>query len=105
MVAHPFLMSGSQRSDLALVSAGAGELVAKTGADGVQGLGLRSGGLGIAVKMSDGNMATVYAAAIETLRQLGIPAGESDALQTWARPGIHTVAGLLTGQIRPAFPP
>src|SRR3546814_17691404 len=97
MVAHPFLMSGSQRSDLALVSAGAGELVATTGADGVQGLGLRSGGLGIAVKMSDGNMATVYAEAIDTLRQLGLTAGESDELQTWTRPCTPTVAGLRTG--------
>jgi len=103
MVAHPLLVSGSGRSDLALMSAAPGELVTKTGADGVQGIGLRELGLGIAVKMSDGNMATVYAAAIEALRQLGVSAARSDSLREWARPDICNVAGLRTGQVRPAF--
>ncbi|MBV7486440.1 asparaginase [Bordetella sp. BOR01] len=103
MVAHPFLVSGSGRSDLALMRAAPDELVAKTGADGVQGMGLRKAGLGIAVKVSDGNMATVHAAAIETLRQLGVPAAQSGTLQAWARPDIRNTAGLRTGQVRPAF--
>ncbi|MBO1114356.1 asparaginase [Bordetella petrii] len=103
MMAHPRLVSGSGRSDLALMGALPGELVAKTGADGVQGMGLCAQGLGIAVKMSDGNMATVHAAAIETLRQLGLPASRLDTLREWARPDIRNAAGLRTGQIRPAF--
>ncbi|HYG42663.1 MAG TPA: asparaginase [Bordetella sp.] len=103
MVAHPFLVSGTGRSDLALMRAAPDELVAKTGADGVQGMGLRKLGLGIAVKVSDGNMATVHAAAIETLRQLGVAGAQSDTLQAWARPEIRNTAGLRTGQVRPAF--
>src|SRR3546814_13488207 len=48
-------------------------------------------------------MATVHAAAIETLRQLGLPASRLDTLREWARPDIRNAAGLRTGQIRPAF--
>lgn len=104
MVSHPFLVSGSRRSDLAFMSAAPGNWVAKVGADGVQGLGLRSEGLGIAVKVSDGNMAAVYAAAIEALRQLGLAAGApGSALHALARPELRNAAGLRTGQVRPAF--
>ncbi|MCD0503337.1 asparaginase [Bordetella petrii] len=103
MVGHPFLVSGSQRSDLALMSAAPGDWVTKTGADGVQGIGVRSQGLGIAVKVSDGNMAAVYAAAIEAMRQLGLCNGTEDSLRAWARPPIANAAGLRTGAVRPAF--
>lgn len=103
MMRHPFLVSGSQRSDLAMMSAAPGDWVAKVGADGVQGLGLRSQGLGIAVKISDGNMAAVYAAAMETVRQLGLAPDGAAALQTLARPEVRNAAGLRTGQVRPAF--
>ncbi|MEO8537774.1 MAG: asparaginase, partial [Betaproteobacteria bacterium] len=48
MIAHPEMVSGERRSDLALMQAGRGDWVAKIGAEGVQALGVRSAGLGIA---------------------------------------------------------
>ena len=44
MVAHPEMVSGEGRSDLALIQAGRGDWVAKIGAEGVQAIGVRSRG-------------------------------------------------------------
>ena len=57
MTRHPDMVSGERRSDLALMQAGRGDFVAKIGAEGVQALGVRSQGLGIAVKVADGQSA------------------------------------------------
>lgn len=103
MTAHPELVSGSDRSDLAFMTAGAGDWVAKVGADGVQTIGVRSRGLGIAIKIGDGNMRALYVAAIETLRQLGLAGSEHPLLATFARPLIRNARDLVTGDVRPVF--
>ncbi len=59
MLAHPLLVAGEGRLDTNLIRAGAGGIVAKGGAEGVQGIGLRAdpggpGALGCAVKIEDG---------------------------------------------------
>lgn len=76
MTRHPDIVSGTARMDLALMQAGAaqrpGDWVAKAGAAGVQALGVRSRGLGIAIRIADGNAAAVNAATLETLAQLGL---------------------------------
>ncbi len=48
MVAHPEMVSGERRSDLLLSQAGAGDWIAKIGAEGVQAIGVRSRGWGVA---------------------------------------------------------
>ena len=42
MTAHPIMVAGERRSDLALMDAGRGDWVAKVGAEGVQAIGVRS---------------------------------------------------------------
>ncbi len=104
MVEHPIMVSGTGRSDLAFMNTAPGDWVAKVGADGVQVMGIRSQGLGIALKMADGDMRACYVATVEVLRQLGLvtdPAGTP--LAPWVRPAITNVRGLRTGEIRPAF--
>ncbi len=44
MTAHPEMVSGENRNDLALMRAGRGDWVAKIGAEGVQAIGVRSRG-------------------------------------------------------------
>ena len=44
MTAHPEMVSGERRSDLALMRAGRGDWVTKIGAEGVQAIGVRSRG-------------------------------------------------------------
>src|SRR5439155_25419629 len=47
MTAHPEMVSGERRSDLALMCAGRGDWVTKIGAEGVQAIGTRTTGVGI----------------------------------------------------------
>ena len=101
MSAHPELVSGTGRIDLALMQAGEGDWVAKGGAEGVQVIGIRSAGLGIALKAVDGSVRGLQPATISVLQQLGLlPAGET-ALQSWLNPQLYNLRGLHTGEIRP----
>jgi L-asparaginase II len=72
MRSHPELVSGTARFDLALMRTGAGDWVSKSGADGVQAIGIRSRGIGIAVRIADGNPRAVRAATVAVLQRLGL---------------------------------
>lgn len=103
MTTHPELVSGTGRVDLALMQTAPGDWVAKGGAEAVQVIGIRSAGLGIAIKVADGNSRALYPAAISVLQQLGVlsPSG-APTLADWAQPPIRNLKGLHTGDIRPA---
>lgn len=102
MTAHPELVSGTGRSDLALMQAGAGDWVAKAGAEAVQAIGVRSAGLGIALKVADGGSRALYPAAISVLQQLGLlQQVEGGPLTAFARPVQKNLRGLEVGEIRP----
>jgi len=79
MAQHPFLGSGTGRQDMAFGEAGRGEWIGKIGGEGLQALGIRGRGLGIAIKIADGDQAdqprATFPAALETLRQLGVIPG------------------------------
>jgi L-asparaginase II len=81
MTQHPFLISGTGRQDAAISEAGRGDWVSKIGGEGLQVIGIRSRGLGIAIKIADGDKGdyqprATFPAAIEALRQLGVLSGE-----------------------------
>lgn len=104
MTRHPELVSGTGRNDLAFMQAGGGDWVAKIGADGVQVIGVRSAGLGIALKVVDGNMRALYTAAVAVLQQLGlVTAPAASSLAPWLRPQLHNFMGLHTGEVRPVL--
>ena len=71
MTSYPELISGKGGFDTELMQATQGELVSKSGAEGVQCIGRVGHGLGLAIKVSDGQRRAKYAAAIHLLRQLG----------------------------------
>lgn len=101
MTAHPELVSGTGRNDLAFMQTAPGDWVAKIGADGVQTIGVRSAGLGIAIKMADGNMRALYTAAVAVLHQLGlVKEAENSPLAPWVRPQLKNYMGLPTGEVR-----
>lgn len=101
MTAHPELVSGTGRNDLAFMQTVPGDWVAKIGADGVQAIGVRSAGLGIAIKVADGNMRALYTGAVAVLQQLGLVASpEQSPLAPWLRPQLKNYAGLRTGEVR-----
>ncbi|MFN2628406.1 MAG: asparaginase [Gaiellaceae bacterium] len=108
MTAHPYLVAGKERLDTDLMNIGAGALLSKGGAAGVQCVGLR-GGRGLAVKIEDGAGAAppvrpAGLVAVEVLRQLGVLDESSvTTLATYARPAIETIAGDRVGEARPVF--
>ena len=57
MIAYPAMVSGERGADRLLMTAGRGDWVTKVGAEGVQALGVRSRGWGIAIKVADGSAA------------------------------------------------
>lgn len=110
MTRHPELVSGMARSDQALMRFASGDWVAKIGADGVQAIGIRSAGVGIAIKVADGNRDALFVVVIETLAQLGFLSEnprsrfvEEQRFEPWLRRHIVNVRGQRVGRIAPVF--
>jgi len=100
MTAHPEMVSGEGRSDLALTEAGHGDWVAKVGAEGVQAIGVRSRGWGIALKVADGAARGLHPATVATLDQAGLLDDDArSSLARWARPKVHNYRGVVTGEV------
>jgi L-asparaginase II len=104
MTRHPDLVSGTARTDLAIMQSGAGDWVSKIGADGMQAIGIRSQGLGIAVRMASGNTRATQVAAVEVLHQIGLLEEPSaTALAASFRPRLRNARGIETGHFMPLF--
>jgi L-asparaginase II len=104
MTGHPDLVSGEARCDLAYMAAGRGDWVSKVGADAVQTIGVRSAGLGIAIKIADGATRSLQAATFSVLDQLGLlDARQRALLEHYRQPELKNVRGNVVGQIRPVF--
>lgn len=104
MTAHPELVSGSKRADLAVSLAGRGDWIAKAGAEGVQAIAIRSVGLGIAIKILDGNARALAAVTAAVLRQLGLlSAAARSSLDEYAQPSVLNCKGNVVGSIEPVF--
>jgi L-asparaginase II len=104
MTAHPEMVSGEGRTDLELARAGRGDWVAKIGAEGVQAIGLRGAGIGIAVKVADGNKRVLRPVIASILEQLGqMDAPRRTALADWVEPVIRNYRGTPTGRILASF--
>jgi L-asparaginase II len=104
MTARPDLVSGEARSDLRLMNAGGGDWVTKIGADAVQAIGVRSAGIGIAIKIADGASRALHPATVSVLDQLGLLDAKSrDELEVLRQPPIVNARGTVAGDIRPLF--
>jgi L-asparaginase len=71
MIHHPNLVAGPGEFDTDLMEMTGGELVSKTGAEGVQCIGRVGEGMGLAIKVMDGAKRAKHATAIQLLKQLG----------------------------------
>ena len=101
MTAHPEMVSGERRNDLALMRAGRGDWLTKIGAEGVQTVGIRSRGWGIAIKVADGNARGLHPATIAVLDQLGLLDLAAQAeLATWGQPILKNFRGIVVGGAR-----
>jgi L-asparaginase II len=104
MTAHPAMVSGEGRGDLAVMTAGAGDWVSKVGGESIQGVGVRSRGLGIAIKIADGNTRVLVPVIVSVLRQLGLLAApEGTPLERFVAPPVTNHRHITTGVIRTVF--
>ncbi|MFC7410582.1 asparaginase [Hydrogenophaga atypica] len=101
MSRHPEMVSGEGRNDLFLMRAGSGDWVSKVGADGVQAIASFSRGVGIAAKVSDGNLTPLMVALVSALDQLGWTNDASrQALAVLLPPPMKNAAGIEVGDMR-----
>jgi len=70
MSAHPELIAGQGRLETDLGTAGGGAVVAKVGADGIFCAALPQAGLGVALKVEDGDMRSSGPALLAVLREV-----------------------------------
>ena len=71
MTYYPSMVAGEGAFDTELMRLTEGELVSKSGAEGIQCVGRVGEGLGIAIKVVDGAKRAKYAVAIQLLKQMG----------------------------------
>ncbi len=103
MRTHPEMVSGQKRNDLTLMRAGRGAWVTKVGAEGVQALGIRGKGWGIALKVVDGNARGLHPATVAVLDQLGLlDDAQRTELLPWREPVLRNYRGIATGTVSPA---
>jgi L-asparaginase II len=123
MMDHPEMVSAYGEFDEQLMRVGGGKIVCKRGAEGYQIIGLLPGalapgspGIGIALKVSDGDASRMSvdlahcprvrpAVALEVLHQLGaLSSKQEQALAAFGpvKP-VKNHRGLVTGQSRPVF--
>lgn len=114
MTSHPGMVGGDGEFDTELMRAARGLIVSKAGAEGYQGIGLRTGALGpdspalgITFKVSDGDgyHRARSAFVLETLRQLGaLSEAELEKLSAFGPRGeILNWRKLVVGEMRPVF--
>ena len=123
MTSHPEMVSGYGEFDCELMKAGEGKILCKRGAEGFQIIGLSPGvlgnnspGIGIALKVSDGDASRMRsdlesysrvrpAVTLEILRQLGALSRKQEQVLADFGPAlpVKNHRGILTGQSRPVF--
>ena len=113
MIANPDMIAGLGRWDTLVMEAAGGKVVAKSGAEGYQGMGVLPGALGpgspalgIAIKVSDGDASgrAVGTAALAILSQLGVlTPSEQAALGQFDRRVLRNWREIEVGEIRAAF--
>ncbi|MBD1870223.1 asparaginase [Oculatella sp. FACHB-28] len=71
MTHHPTMVAGDGEFDTELMRLSEGELVSKSGSEGIQCIARLGEGLGLAIKVLDGAKRAKYAVAIHILKQMG----------------------------------
>jgi L-asparaginase II len=100
MIAHPEFVGGSGRFDTDLMKATRRKVLAKGGAEGYHGSGALELGLGMTVKVADGNYRAVAPFVFGRLAKFGV-LGEAEqaALEPYREPKIKNHAGRIVGAI------
>ena len=105
IAAHPLLIDGSGRFCSEIMALTGRRVLVKGGADGVFTAAIPEQGLGIALKVDDGNGEAAEIALLAVLEQLGsLRPDELEALEERRRKPIRNTRGVVAGYREPASP-
>lgn len=104
VAAYPELIAGSHRRICTqIVRASGGRLFPKVGGEAVYVVGVRGAGVGLAVKMDDGDTRGLHPVVIELLRRKGfLAASEVESLREWTHHVVRNWAGIAVGRLEVA---
>jgi L-asparaginase II len=109
MTGHPVLVAGTGRLCTDLMNAGQGEIIAKVGAEGVYSAAHAGSGIGITLKVEDGDMRSAPVALLGVLRALvtggilpSLPALDAPLVARHAEIQTCNTRGAVTGVLRAA---
>ncbi len=100
MIGHPDLVAGRGRPCTALMSAYPGRVLAKVGAEGVYGAAILDRGLGVGLKVEDGNTWAAVVALWSVLEQLELDPPPSAAVPRFAAIPVRNTRGETVGSLR-----
>ena len=104
MTTHPFFVAGSGRLDTSLMEITKGRILAKLGAEGVYNISVMNEGLGLTLKIEDGNTRAIDPVVIEVLNRLSLlTTAELEALQTRRNVMLRNHRKQTIGQIKAVF--
>lgn len=104
MMAHPVMVAGADRLDTVLMEYWPWRVLAKVGAEGVYGAALPTLGLGIGLKVEDGDFNFAAHAVVTVLEQVATRLGQrldwpAERLARWGTPSILNTRGEVVGAI------
>ena len=104
MANHPKMVNGDGEFCTDLISHTCGRVIGKVGGEGIYCLSLPQKGLGVMVKIVDGNERAVYPVAVHILRQLDlVDDAIIDKLREWNYAPIKDHKGEKIGITLPIF--
>jgi L-asparaginase II len=100
MIDHPDYVAGTHRFDTDLMTAAQPDVLAKGGAEGYHASAALKKGLGMTVKVADGNYRAIAPFVTERLRNLNVlDARQLSALDAYQTPKVRNHAGVVVGEI------
>lgn len=104
MMAHPHMVAGTHRFVTALMRAGRGRIVSKSGAAALHCCGLPDRGIGIAVKIEDAGDEANAPTVVEVLRQLDALSAEAlEELRSFRLPPVTNTHDEIVGRVEARF--
>jgi L-asparaginase II len=100
MVREPEMVGGTGRYCTDFMRVGQGRFIGKAGAEGVYCIGDHEMGIGIAIKIEDGNGRAVYPVAVEVLKQLNfLTEQQIEELMNHYRPKLRNARNEVIGEL------
>ncbi|MFE7083448.1 asparaginase [Priestia megaterium] len=100
----PEMVAGTNGFCTELIKNTNGKLIGKIGADGVYCIAVKGLGIGIAIKMEDGNFNRIAPVVIRCLEDLGVlSSSEIEALEAFRNANVTNVLNNTVGEVNSAF--